>query len=159
MFRKAAILRRLMRSSVAPVRARAVNIIICEGEKKNIPAGLAAKPRIFHHDTSQDRLAWISRNFKGGGSPTSDVLRARPEIIALRNRRLKRWTPHQAAVHPLTSLAYCRSSLSKQFKLLLPLSPAFKEHQLAVHLIAKGNYLSKKTTTTLFFISSFFYLT
>lgn len=48
MFRKVGILRRLMSSSVALVRARAVNIIICEGEKKNIPTGLAVKPRTFH---------------------------------------------------------------------------------------------------------------
>lgn len=57
MIRKAGILCRLMSSSVALVRARAVNIIICEAEKKNIPAGLAVKPRTFHYDTSQDRLA------------------------------------------------------------------------------------------------------
>lgn len=57
MFQKDEILCRLMISSVALVHARAVNIIICEGEKKNIPAGLAVKPRTYHYDMSQDLLA------------------------------------------------------------------------------------------------------
>lgn len=82
-----------MSSSVAPLRARAVNIIICktEEEKHSCRFGGEVKDFSLRHVSGPARLdLWdFQKGGAGGGSPTSDLRQTHSEIMVLGERRLE----------------------------------------------------------------------